>query len=247
MYVQSSRRPIDSKYGNSSFKLQCHFQLQIIIKPYPKNIQKLYLESLKEIGIDFCKNEIKFIEDNWENTTLNSWGVGWEVQLNGIEITQITYFQQIGGLNFNSEIIEITYGLERLSMIIQNIDCLYEIIWDKNNFGNIIKYKDLFYINEIEHSYYNIDYANLNFLFSIFKQYESEAKYLLSLKKPLLFPAYEYVLKAIHVFNLLESRKAISIYERQSYILRIQFLSKKIAKIYFESNDFINYYKINNN
>ncbi|BBA84790.1 glycine--tRNA ligase subunit alpha [endosymbiont of Pachyrhynchus infernalis] len=236
VYTQSCRRPFDSRYNINNFKISKYFQLQIIMRPKINNIQKIYLESLCNIGINFLENDIKFIEDNWENTTLGSWGIGCEVQLNGIEITQITYFKQICGIDCNPVILEITYGLERLSMILQKTNNIYNLIWSINKNNKVLKYKDINCYDELEYSLYNTKYANKKFLFIKFNQYELEIKYLLSLKKPLLIPAYECLLKVIHNFNLLESRNSISIYERQSYILRIQSLSKKISKIYYELN-----------
>lgn len=232
-YTQSSRRPSDSRYTQNTNRLQQYYQFQVIIKPSPNNILDLYLNSLKTIGINCSKNDIRFIEDNWENPTLGAYGLGWEVWLNGMEITQFTYFQKIGGLECYPITGEITYGIERLALFIQNIDNIYDLVWSYSSNNNTITYGDLYYRNELEQSVYNCEYANVDFLFIMFNQYENESKYLLYLNKPLPIPAYERVLKLIHIFNLLNSRKVISITERKNYILRIQKLSQKIAKTYY--------------
>lgn len=231
-YTQSSRRPSDSRYTQNTNRLQQYYQFQVIIKPSPNNILDLYLNSLNTIGINCAKNDVRFIEDNWENPTLGAYGLGWEVWLNGIEITQFTYFQKIGGLECYPITGEITYGIERLALFIQNINNVYDLVWS-NRFNNNITYGDLYLQNELEQSAYNCEYANVDFLFIMFNQYENESKYLLHLNKPLPIPAYERVLKLIHIFNLLNSRKVISITERKNYILRIQKLSQKIAKTYY--------------
>ncbi|WP_343187848.1 glycine--tRNA ligase subunit alpha [Buchnera aphidicola (Periphyllus koelreuteriae)] len=230
-YTQASRRPTDGRSGKNKNRLQHYYQFQVIIKPAPKNIQKIYLESLLYLNINLKNNDIKFIEDNWKNPTLGASGIGWEVWLNGIEITQFTYFQQIGAINCNPISIEITYGLERLAMHIQNVKNIYEIIWCKNNLKNIT-YKKIFYKNEVEQSKYNLDISGKNFLFKNFKLYYDESKRLLSLKKVLIIPSYECILQAIHCFNLLDSRKFISSTERQNYIFKIRKITKNIAKIY---------------
>lgn len=233
-YVQPSRRPNDGRYAKSLNKLQKHYQFQVIIKPSKNNIQKIYLKSLKKIGFHFQNNEIQFIEDNWENPTLGAWGVGWEVQLNGMEITQFTYFQQIGGIKCNPIITEITYGLERIAMIIQNTENIFDIIWSRNQ-KKYITYGELHKQNEIEQSKYNFEYSNIEILLKRFEEYEKETKFLLSLQKPLIFPAYESAIKASHIFNLLDSRKIFSEDERRSYISKIQHLTRKIAKKYIIS------------
>lgn len=234
-YVQTSRRPSDGRYGKNINRLQQYFQFQIIIKPIPKNFQDLYLNSLKFLGIDLYNNDILFVEDNWENTTLGAWGIGWEIRLNGIEITQFTYFQQICGLNCLAT-GEITYGLERLAMHLQCVDNVYDIIWNKNN-NEIIKYGHLFKTNELEKSIYNFEYSNVEFLFDIFNKYEKEINELLKREKILIMPAYEYLLKLTHLFNLIDSRKAISVSERQNFILKIRKLTKTIAIKYCNNND----------
>ncbi|UDG80781.1 Glycine--tRNA ligase alpha subunit [Candidatus Hartigia pinicola] len=233
-YLQPCRRPTDGRYGENPNRLQHYYQFQVIIKPSPENIQELYLKSLKELEINLTIHDIRFVEDNWENPTLGASGLGWEVWLNGMEVTQFTYFQQIGGLECKPVTSEITYGLERLSMYIQKVDSVYDLLWCNSLFGHIT-YGDIHLQNEIEQSAYNFKYANINFLFKCFDEYESESRYLLSLETPLPLPAYERILKAGHIFNLLDARKAISITERQRYILRIRTLSKKVAEVYYAS------------
>lgn len=232
-YVQPSRRPTDGRYAKNPHRLQHYYQFQVMLKPAPKNIQDLYLNSLKILNIDLKNEDIRFLEDNWENPTLGASGVGWEIWLNGIEITQFTYFQQIGGLNCNPISGEITYGLERIAMHIQNVNNIYDLVWNNNKITKLT-YGDIFKQNEIEKSHYNFKYANTNFLFKMFEEYIKEIEYLLTLKIPLPIPAYEYILKATHTFNLLEARKAISITERKRYILHIRTIAKKIAKTYYD-------------
>ncbi|BFI91102.1 glycine--tRNA ligase subunit alpha [Enterobacterales bacterium endosymbiont of Anomoneura mori] len=231
VYVQPSRRPTDGRYSKNAYRLQRYYQLQVIIKPPLNNIQELYLNSLNNLGLNLNIYDIRFIEDNWENPTLGASGLGWEVWLNSLEITQITYFQQMGGLNCNPVTVEITYGLERIAMYIQKIYNIYDIVWNIGKFGKIT-YGEMFYNNELEYSKYNYKYANIDFLKICFKEYNKEIIRLLTFKKPLPIPAYEYILKSIHIFNILDSRKAISSTERQRYILNIRNLSKKVAKIY---------------
>ncbi|WGS66155.1 glycine--tRNA ligase subunit alpha [Enterobacteriaceae bacterium ET-AT1-13] len=231
VYIQPSRRPSDGRYSKNAYRLQRYFQLQVIIKPPPNNVQELYLNSLNILGLNIKTYDIRFIEDNWENPTLGASGLGWEIWLNGLEISQITYFQQMGGIECFPITVEITYGLERIAMYMQKKYNIYDIIWDNNKFKKTT-YGDMFYNNELEYSRYNFKYANINFLFNCFKEYKIEAKKILKLKKPLIIPAYEYILKTIHIFNILDSRKAISSTERQRYILNIRALSKKIANLY---------------
>ncbi|MGP1957978.1 MAG: glycine--tRNA ligase subunit alpha [Arsenophonus sp.] len=233
-YVQPSRRPTDGRYGENPNRLQHYYQFQVIMKPSPNNIQELYFDSLKVLGLDPTIHDIRFVEDNWENPSLGAFGIGWEVWLNGMEITQFTYFQQIGSLKCKPVTGEITYGLERLAMYIQNVDNIYDLLWSDTSSGKRT-YGDIYYQNEIEQSAYNFEYANVDFLLKCFEEHEKEAQYLLSLKTPLSLPAYERILKAAHTFNLLNSRKAISVTERQSYILRIQALTKKVAEAYYTS------------
>lgn len=232
-YVQASRRPTDGRYGKNPNRLQHYYQFQVIMKPSLHNMQDLYLKSLAAFNISLETHDIRFVEDNWENPTLGAYGVGWEVWLNGMEITQFTYFQQIGSLKCKPITGEITYGLERLAMYIQGVNNVYDIIWN-NSIKKKITYGDLFYQSEIEKSQYNFLYADVEFLFYAFDQYEKEAKSLLKLKKPLPLASYECALKSIHLFNLLEARKAISVTERKNYILRIRQLTKKIAEVYYQ-------------
>lgn len=230
-YTQSSRRPLDSRYAQHPNRLQQYYQFQVIIKPSPSNMSELYLNSLETIGIDCSKNDIRFIEDDWENPTLGAYGVGWEIWLNGMEITQFTYFQKVGGLECYPITGEITYGIERIGLFIQNINNIYDLIWSTSINGDIT-YGNLYSQNESEQSTYNCEYANIDFLFIMFNKYENEINYLLNLTQPLPIPSYERVLKLIHIFNLLSARKVISITERKNYILRIQKLSQIIAETY---------------
>lgn len=232
-YVQASRRPSDSRYAQNLNRLQQYYQFQVLIKPSPKNMSQLYLDSLEAIGINYIENDVRFVEDNWENPTLGAYGLGWEIWLNGMEITQFTYFQKIGGLECFPVTGEITYGLERLSLFIQDVDNVYDLVWGNTNTNNSITYKDLYYCNELEQSIYNCEYVNTDFLYKIFNQYEREISDLINLKSPLIIPSYERILKIIHIFNLLDARKVISITERKNYILRIQKLSYMIAETYY--------------
>ncbi|VFP82903.1 glycine--tRNA ligase subunit alpha [Candidatus Erwinia haradaeae] len=239
-YIQPTRRPTDGRYGNNPNRSQHYYQFQVVIKPSPHNFQNLYLESLKELGIDLSMHDIRFVEDNWENPTIGAWGLGWEVWLNGMEITQITYFQQMCGLECKPVSGEITYGLERLAMHLQNVDSIYSLIWNDGLYGKLT-YGDIFYQNEIEQSIYNFEHTDIDFLFTCFQQYEKEAKNLLTLKPPLPLPAYERILKAIHSFNMLDARKAISSTERQRYILRLRTLAKAVAEAYFSSRKILGF------
>ncbi|VFP81387.1 glycine--tRNA ligase subunit alpha [Buchnera aphidicola] len=227
-YIQPSRRPSDGRYTTSPNRLQHYYQFQVIMKPFPENIQKLYLLSLKNTGIDINNNDIRFIEDNWENPTLGASGLGWEIWLNGMEITQITYFQQMGGINCNQPTIEITYGLERIAMHIQNINNIYDILWDSNS-EKKTKYSDIFLHNEQENSSYNFEFSNTNHLLKLFKLHIQEADRLIKLPNPLPIPAYEQMLYAIHYFNLLDCKKILSTTDRTDYILKIRKKIKKIA------------------
>ena len=235
-YVQPSRRPKDARYGENPNRLHQHHQYQVVLKPAPVNIVDLYLDSLRALGIDTEVNDIRFVEDNWENPTLGAWGLGWEVWLNGMEVTQFTYFQQVGGLECKPVTGEITYGLERLAMYIQGVDSVYDLVWSDGPLGKTT-YGDVFHQNEVEQSTYNFEYADVGFLFTCFEQYEKEAQQLLALENPLPLPAYERILKAAHSFNLLDARKAISVTERQRYILRIRTLTKAVAEAYYASRE----------
>lgn len=239
-YVQPVRRPCDGRYGKSLNRLQQYYQFQVIIKPVPNNIQNLYLESLRKISINIKNEDIRFVEDDWENPTLGAWGIGWEVWLNGMEITQFTYFQQVGSIICNPVTVEITYGLERLSLHIQEVKSVYDLVWSDNMLGSSIKYSEILLQNENEQSFYNFEYANTSFLFDFFDQCEKEATFLINLKNPLIFPAYDFVLKAAHTFNLLDSRKVISKNEKKFYISRIRKISKKIAEIYLLKKNILN-------
>ena len=228
-YVQPSRRPKDGRYGENPNRLQHYYQFQVVLKPNPDNIQQLYLDSLKAIGIDPLVHDIRFVEDNWESPTLGAWGLGWEVWLNGMEVTQFTYFQQVGGIECYPVTGEITYGLERLAMYLQGVDSVYDLVWTKGQFGTVT-YGDMFHQNEVEQSTYNFEYANVEKMFELFDFYEVEAARLIAAELPL--PAYEQVIKASHCFNLLDARGAISVTERQRYILRVRTLARSIAQSY---------------
>ena len=231
-YVQPSRRPTDGRYGDNPNRLQHYYQFQVVLKPNPANIQELYLGSLEALGIDTLTHDVRFVEDNWESPTLGAWGLGWEVWLNGMEVTQFTYFQQVGGIECFPVTGEITYGLERLAMYIQGVDSVYDLVWTDGEFGKVT-YGDVFHQNEVEQSTYNFEYANVDKLFELFDFYESEADRLVAVNLPL--PAYEMVLKASHTFNLLDARGAISVTERQRFILRVRTLARKVAVSYTEA------------
>ncbi|MFV9925418.1 glycine--tRNA ligase subunit alpha [Francisella endosymbiont of Ornithodoros moubata] len=233
-YIQPSRRPTDGRYGENSNRTQHYYQYQVVMKPSPDDIQELYLGSLRELGIDLLENDIRFVEDNWESPTLGAWGLGWEVWSNGMEITQFTYFQQVGGLECKPVMGEITYGLERLAMYIQNVDSMYDILWVNTQNGPLY-YRDVFLQNEVEMSTYNFEEANVDELFKQFDLLEKEGYRLV--EKNLPIPAYEFVLKASHTFNLLDARHAISVTERQGYILRVRKLALEVAKEYYSARE----------
>ena len=235
-YVQPSRRPTDGRYGENPNRLQHYYQFQVMLKPSPSNIQELYLGSLRELGFDTQVHDIRFVEDNWENPTLGAWGLGWEIWLNGMEVTQFTYFQQVGGLECAPVTGEITYGLERLAMYIQGVNSIYDLVWADGPRGKIT-YGDVFHQNEVEQSTYNFEHADVSFLFQMFDQCEKECQHLLGLETALPLPAYERILKAAHAFNLLDARHAISVTERQRYILRIRTLSKAVAEAYYAARE----------
>ncbi|WP_034412772.1 glycine--tRNA ligase subunit alpha [Derxia gummosa] len=235
-YVQPSRRPKDGRYGENPNRLQHYYQYQVVLKPAPANILDLYLGSLAAIGIDPKENDIRFVEDDWENPTLGAWGLGWEVWCNGMEVTQFTYFQQVGGIDCKPVLGEITYGIERLVMYIQNVDNLYDIVWaewEENGETKQLLYRDVYHQNEVEQSTYNFELANVEVLFRRFGEHEAEAKKLIDAVLPL--PAYEQILKAGHTFNLLDARGAISVTERAAYIGRIRNLSRAVAQAYVDS------------
>jgi glycyl-tRNA synthetase alpha chain len=229
-YVQPSRRPKDGRYGNNPNRLQHYYQYQVVLKPSPNNIQDLYLDSLRELGIDLEVNDIRFVEDDWESPTLGAWGLGWEVWLNGMEVTQFTYFQQVGGFDCKPVLGEITYGLERLAMNLQGVDNVFDLTWTEG-----ITYGDVYHQNEVEQSKYNFEYSNMNLLLEQFSKYESEAKRLIELSLPL--PSYEQIMKCSHTFNLLDARGAISVTERATYIGRVRVLARLVAKAYYESRE----------
>jgi glycyl-tRNA synthetase alpha chain len=228
-YVQPCRRPTDGRYGDNPNRLQHYYQYQVVLKPNPDNILELYIGSLKELGIDPQIHDLRFVEDNWESPTLGAWGLGWEVWLNGMEVTQFTYFQQAGGLECRPVTGEITYGLERLVMYLQNVDSIYDIVWTHAPHG-VVTYGDVFHQNEVEQSTYNFEHANVAGLLRWFDVCEGEANKLIAAGLPL--PAYEQVMKASHTFNLLDARRAISVTERQRYILRVRTLSRAVAEAY---------------
>ena len=230
-YVQPSRRPTDGRYGENPNRLQHYYQFQVLIKPSPSNIKKLYLNSIATIGINHNENDIRFVEDDWESPTLGAAGLGWEVWCNGMEITQFTYFQQMAGIECKPISVEITYGLERLCMFIQNKKNVFDLKW--NNDG--VTYKEVFYQSEKEFSAYNFEYANTDNLFKIFDMIEQEAKSLI--EKRISLPAYDQCLKASHIFNILDSRGVISIAQRAEYISKIRDLTKAIGKVWLESQN----------
>lgn len=231
-YVQPSRRPTDGRYGENPNRLQHYYQFQVVMKPSPADFQELYLGSLEHLGIDTTVHDVRFVEDNWESPTLGAWGLGWEVWLNGMEVSQFTYFQQVGGLECYPVTGEITYGLERIAMYLQAVDSIYDLIWAHGPQGDV-SYGDVFLQNEREMSTFNFEHADVDFLFTAFDQYEKDAEHLIAEKLPL--PAYEMVMKASHTFNLLDARKAISVTERQRYILRVRTLARGVAHGYFDS------------
>ncbi|MCW5196585.1 glycine--tRNA ligase subunit alpha [Buchnera aphidicola (Pemphigus obesinymphae)] len=233
-YVQPSRRPTDGRYGENPNRLQHYYQFQVAIKPAPNNIQEMYLDSLNTLQIDSKIHDIRFVEDNWENPTLGASGIGWEIWLNGMEISQFTYFQKVGGIECNPITVEITYGLERINMHIQNKKNVYEILW--NDKPKTLTYGDLFFKNEKEQSLYNFKYATLDLLYQLFEQYSKESLKLIEKDPVLIFPSYENILQAIHIFNILDARKALSITERKKYILHIRKITNAIAKMYYNLN-----------
>ncbi len=229
-YVQPSRRPKDGRYGENPNRLQHYYQYQVALKPSPENIQELYLDSLKHLGIDPREHDIRFVEDDWESPTLGAWGLGWEVWLDGMEVTQFTYFQQVGGLDCKPVLGEITYGLERLAMYLQDKENVFDLVWTPG-----VTYRDVYHQNEVEQSRYNFELSNADLLFRHFSDFESEAKRLIEAQ--FVLPAYEMVLKSSHAFNLLDARGAISVTERAAYIGRVRALARSVAQEYFESRE----------
>jgi glycyl-tRNA synthetase alpha chain len=237
-YVQPSRRPTDGRYGNNPFRLQHYYQFQVAIKPSPEDFQELYLGSLRSLGFDPLTHDIRFVEDNWESPTLGAWGLGWEVWLNGMEVSQFTYFQQVGGLDCRPVMGEITYGLERLAMYIQGKESIFDIVWTQGPFG-IVTYGDVFHQNEVEQSTYNFEKADTAFLSVQFDAYEMACQRLI--KDKLVLPAYEQMVHASHAFNLLDARHAVSVTERQRFILRVRTLARAVAETYFASREALNF------
>jgi len=229
-YVQPSRRPKDGRYGENPNRLQHYYQYQVALKPSPPDLQDLYLGSLRALGIDPKVNDIRFVEDDWESPTLGAWGLGWEVWLNGMEVTQFTYFQQVGGLDCRPVLGELTYGLERLAMYLQSKDSIFDLVWVDG-----VTYRDVYHQNEVEQSKYNFEHANVEWLLRLFDDYEREAKRLTD--AGLVLPAYEMVLKSSHTFNLLDARGAISVTERAAYIARVRTLARLIAQAYYASRE----------
>ena len=227
-YVQPSRRPKDGRYGENPNRLQHYYQFQVVLKPAPANIMDLYLGSLAALGFDLKNNDVRFVEDNWENPTLGAWGLGWEVWMNGMEVTQFTYFQQVGGIDCKPITGEITYGLERLAMYLQGVENVYDLAWLEN-----VTYGDVYHQNEVEQSQFNFHEADVPFLFDAFNAYEKNARHLV--EQNLALPAYEQILKAAHTFNLLDARQAISVTERATFMMRIRNLAKMVAQSYLDS------------
>ncbi len=233
-YVQPSRRPTDGRYGENPNRVQHYYQFQVVLKPSPLDIQQKYLDSLRALGVDPLVDDIRFVEDNWESPTLGAWGLGWEVWQNGMEVSQFTYFQQIGGLVCKPVTGELTYGLERLAMYVLGVDSIFDLPWSHSSHG-MVTYGDVFLQNEIEMSTYNFEHADVQALFGQFDYYEAQAQHLVALQLPL--PAYEMVIKASHSFNLLDARHAISVTERQRYILRVRQLSRAVAQAYYQARE----------
>ena len=232
-YVQPSRRPKDGRYGNNPNRLQHYYQYQVVLKPAPADILDLYLGSLLALGFDLKTNDVRFVEDDWDNPTLGAWGLGWEVWLNGMEVTQFTYFQQVGGLDCRPITGEITYGLERLAMYLQGVDNVFDLTWTEASDGTRLTYGDVYKQNEVEQSAYNFEHSDADFLFAAFAAHERQAKHLMDAQ--LALPAYEQVLKCAHSFNLLDARGAISVTERAAYMGRIRNLARTVAQSYLES------------
>jgi glycyl-tRNA synthetase alpha chain len=233
-YVQPCRRPTDGRYGENPNRAQHYYQFQVTLKPSPTQFQDIYLDSLRAIGFDLMVHDVRFVEGNWESPTLGAWGLGWEVWLDGMEITQFTYFQQVGGLSCAPVTGELTYGLERIAMYLQDVESMYDLVWVEHN-GQMITYGDVFLQNEVEMSTYNFETSNKEWLFTQFDAYEAECGRLLA--ERLVLPAYEMMLKASHTFNLLDARHALSVSLRQRYILRVRTLAKAIATAYYDARE----------
>lgn len=235
-YVAPSRRPTDGRYGENPNRLGSYYQFQVIIKPSVENIQELYLKSLEVLGINRKEHDIRFVEDNWESPTLGAWGLGWEIWLDGMEVTQFTYFQQVGGIACDPVAVEITYGVERLAMYIQNVESIFDIVWTQRPDGSVIKYADVHLENEYEFSKYHFEVADTQMLFEMFEKFQNEAKRCLQAQIPL--PAYDFTMLSSHFFNVLDARKAISVTQRQNYILKIRELAKGCATLYKEQETY---------
>ncbi|WP_043768524.1 glycine--tRNA ligase subunit alpha [Algiphilus aromaticivorans] len=235
-YVQPSRRPTDGRYGDNPMRLQHYYQFQVLMKPAPANLQDLFLDSLRALGFDPLVHDIRFVEDNWESPTLGAWGLGWEVWLNGMEVTQFTYFQQVGGLECRPVAGELTYGLERLAMYIQGVESVYDLVWSEAG-GRRVTYGEVYHQNEVEQSAYNFEHADTTALQARFEAAEAECSRLLALETPLPLPAYERAIQASHAFNLLDARGAISVTERQAYILRVRTLARGCAQAYYSARE----------
>ena len=233
-YVEPSRRPTDGRYGENPNRLQHYYQFQVILKPSPLDVQEVYLDSLRHLGIDPLEHDIRFVEDDWESPTLGAWGLGWEVWLDGMEITQFTYFQQAGGIDLDPVSVEITYGLERIAMYLQGVENVFEVIWKEG-----ITYGDIHHQGEVEFSRYNFEEADVEMLFRLFEMYEAEAKRLVD--RGLVMPAYDYCLKCSHTFNLLEARGAISVTERMGFILRVRDIARRCAEAYLKQREEMGY------
>lgn len=233
-YVQPSRRPTDGRYGDNPNRLQHYYQFQVVLKPSPLDIQEKYLDSLRALGVDVLQDDIRFVEDNWESPTLGAWGLGWEVWQNGMEVSQFTYFQQAGGMPCKPVMGELTYGLERLAMSILGIDDVYHLPWCRTS-GKTITYGDVFHQQEVEMSTYHFELANVSWLFEQFDNYEAEANHLA--KRGFSLPAYEMVIHASHIFNVLDARGAFSVTERQRYMLRVRQISKLVAETYYSARE----------
>ncbi|WP_347251042.1 glycine--tRNA ligase subunit alpha [Zoogloea sp.] len=234
-YVQPSRRPKDGRYGENPNRLQHYYQYQVVLKPSPVNIQELYIDSLRALGIDPNAHDIRFVEDDWESPTLGAWGLGWEVWLDGMEVTQFTYFQEVGSLSCKPVLGEITYGLERLAMYLQGVENVYDLVWSVGPDGTPVTYGNVYHQNEVEQSTYNFEHSNVDWLFRQFGEYEAEAKRLMAV--PLVLPAFEMVMKCSHTFNLLDARGAISVTERAAYIGRVRALAREVAQAYYNSRE----------
>lgn len=233
-YVQPSRRPADGRYGQNPNRLQRYYQYQVIIQPAPSDIQEIYIESLRALGIEPSEHDIRFVEDDWESPTIGAWGLGWEVWLDGMEVTQFTYFQQVGGVDMALVPAELTYGIERIAMFVQKVDNVFELEWCGD-----VNYGDVYHQNEVEHSTYNFEVANVEMLFQLFSMYEEESKRVLS--AGLVLPAYDYVLKCSHVFNLLDARNALSVTERTGYIARVRALASACCAFYAKQRETMGY------